>query len=331
MAVSAFGKAKPKAATTPQSAAPIFVADVLKDEKGEVIYSQADIKTAINKTIEANSLAARAKSMATANRKPVLEFARRRLAELAIKNGRLPEDSPKLTTEEKGDGNFLTAAFLDKEKNMTDEQYADLAALIGEAAAKEYTRRGFEFGINCDMLDMELPLVDAEGKEVKLPLVPSFDAEGNAVYFNPKKDTETKIVPDGTDAPKGWKPLMRRQTYFDLIDSSISERFTKLYGEEQAGQLLEGLFTRKPVFKTKKGLLDRLVDFIGRATEGAAFRLAAAFEKANVEVQLKPGANKNNGKEEPLSTTDILAFLEKKGLTAECKAFCKPPQEPAAA
>jgi hypothetical protein len=293
--VSAFGAATKKAATKQSGpSGPIFPCGDVKDENGKVIYTTAQMQLHLSQYIDGHGQFKAGESLMEKNRKPLIEFATQRMADYWAKTGRRPEHSPKVVTSETGDGSIMTTIFLDKEKNLTQEQFDDLAAIIGEENATGATTRRFEYSFNAQMLETELP---------DLPKVEAYDDDGNALFVK-EDDVKNEIaIEDGQKPPKGFIPKMRYQTYFDVVDAAFGEKFEALFGDT-AGERLGGLMVKKPVFKTNKGMIDDLLDFVGRGKEDSAKKLALAIEKSRVEIQLKPSGGAKKAKSKDQSDND---------------------------
>ena len=71
----------------------------------------------------------------------------------------------------------------------------------------------------------------------------------------------------------------------DIIYETILEAFTKIGREDVS----DGLLIAKDVFKTRKGLLDKLLTFVGANKATAVNNLVEAIQAAKVTMQLKPG------------------------------------------
>lgn len=285
---SAFGSAATKRAPSSKGpSGPIFVCADLKDRAGETIYTQAELVKSIDEYCEGKDIYDRGDALMKKTRKPILDFARAKFAEFWAMMGRRPEHSPKVLTEEKGDGAMVTVEFQDREANLNQEQFDELAAVIGAENAKSVTTKGWEYSLNRETLETEVP---------ELAPIQATDENGDLLYFNEKNPEQEVAVADGQKAPRGYKPKMRPQTFFDLLDALLLEKFTEIFGEDRADDKIGAVLVRKAVFKTNKGMINNLLDFVGRGKDDTAFKLDIAIEKAQVRNAIKPGALK---KKEP--------------------------------
>lgn len=282
--ISAFGGARRAAAPASKGpSGPIFVVEDLKDGDGDIIYSQAELAKAVESYCEGKDIYDRGEALMDKARKPILDFARSKFAAFWAQLGRRPEKSPKVLTDEKGDGAMVTVEFQDRERNLTQAQFDDLAKLVGEDNAKSVTTKGWLWSLNPEMLAMTI---------TELPLVQAADDDGNPLYVNDKNPEMVVPVLEGQRPPKGYKPQMRSQTYFDLLEAALVSKFVEVFGEERAQSKVEGVLVKKPVFKTNKGTIDRLLDFVGRGKDETPALLEDAIVKANVQTAIKPGALK---------------------------------------
>lgn len=129
-------------------------------------------------------------------------------------------------------------------------------------------------------------------KEVKLDdqqfaglanLVGAVNAEANTI----KRD-EIYFDQDRLEAPVEVKEKGKavQKTVLELIDEAISEKFQAVGRED----LLEGLFTIKPKFTTRKGLVKKGLQLVGGQGPAAAGKLAEFIERSNTIVSLRPGS-----------------------------------------
>lgn len=254
--LSAFGSAKTQTATKPAKAgAPMFIAADLRDSNGQIVFSQKQIQEAITGYVEGAKLKSQAKTLMETNETIVEDFALTMYARNYATNGRRPDKSPKLLANPDGTGVWLTTAFLDAERNMDANQFAALASVIGKENAEKWTVKESIFSMDNDTLTTELP---------DLPEVEVMDDDGEPVVIN-------------------GKPQMRKQTVMDQVDAALSEKFAS------RPEILEKLFTVKPRWTNRKGMIDALLDCVGRGTPEAATKLVSAFKAGRVTIQLKPG------------------------------------------
>ena len=95
----------------------------------------------------------------------------------------------------------------------------------------------------------------------------------------------------------------------DFLDEAITAKF------KAVPEVVEGLLTAKPVFKTRKGLIDQGLKFVGDDRKRAASKLCEFLEVANIKKGLKTGAGSEieiNGLD-AYSDAEILADLEARG------------------
>jgi len=238
MAKSMFGSAKKtETAKTTGTRSPIFVANEVRDNEGNVLFSQTDVVEAINKFCEGAELIKTGEGLQETN-KPIVEaFARKEMAKYWVTEGNRPDPNPKVTTEASGEGVFINTIFQDKEVKLSEQEFDYLASVIGSDNAKNWTKNYTELTLNPEKLNIEVEI-----------------------------NGETKLVQD-------------------IIDEAVSEAFAKISRED----LLDGLLIAKDVFKTRKGLLDKLLAFVGSNRSTAVNNLEEALQAAKVTMQLKPG------------------------------------------
>lgn len=279
MAKSAFGSSVARKTVIGSTQATIIPpADLLDPETGKVIFSADDISEAIKSYVEGSSLAAQGKTLMEINSPILTTVARRRYAEMWINKGARPS-SPKMLSSTDAQSPYLTAVFMNAQRNLDSNSFSHLAAIIGEDEAKSVVVQRDDFSLNAEKLGMELP---------QLPLVEVVDENGKPVYTN--TDGKTKGFKKGEKIPKGWVPKMRMQTVMDQVDLALSKHFESLASQhKELETLLDGLFVRTPVFKTAKDMLLKLPDLIGAKTPLSSIRLAEAFEAARITIQLKSG------------------------------------------
>lgn len=261
MAKSAFGRAVKKAPAGAGKTAPnVFVAEDFVDPvTNEVLYSQKQVVDAINKLCEGKAMAKTAETLIETYDPIVKTVATRLYAQTYVNAGHRPEKAPKIVTSKDGTGDWITTAFKDAEKNMDKNAFDALAKVIGQKNAEAATIKRDEFSLNSNKLEIELD---------DLP--------------------EVEVLDDNDEAIKGpdGAPLMRKQTVMDLVDAAITEKFADRPG------ILDGLFTVKPVFKTKKGMIENLLDYVGKGTANSVNNLEKALKAARVTCSVTAGSVK---------------------------------------
>lgn len=258
MAKSAFGRAvKKPAGSAAAPASPIIVAsDEIDPVTGVTIYTKEQIIEAMHQLIEGKSLESKAKALISTAEPVVRDVARRAYVRLWTADGNRPKKNPKLVENPNGVGSWITTVVTDAERILDDGTFAKLADVIGKDNAHSVTIRRDEFALNPTKMEMEVPGLQVEAT----------DDDGE-----PLKDVAGRVI-------------MRNATVMDLVDQAITEKFDKY------PDILDGLFTKKPVFKTKKGMIDRLLGFIGMGgNNNRVEKLNEAMVAGRVTIQLRPG------------------------------------------
>jgi hypothetical protein len=254
MPKSAFGRAAVKpAGSAAAPASPIIVAaDVIDPVTGMKLYTRQQVVDAMHQLIEGKILESKAKALISTAEPLIRNVARRAYVKLWADAGNRPKKSPKLVENPNGVGSWITTVVTDAERILDDGTFAKLAEAIGKENAQSVTIRREEFSLNPAKLEVEVPNVKIEAT----------DDDGE-----PLKDAAGKVI-------------MRNATVMDFVDQAITEKFAAY------PDLLDGLFTKKPVFKTSKGMIDRLLGFVGMGNHN---RLEEAMVAGRVTIQLRPG------------------------------------------
>lgn len=233
-----FGNAKKtETVKTTGTRSPIFVADDVKDNEGNVVFSKSQVIQAIEKFVEGDEHIKIGEGLQETNAPIVKAFARREMAKYWSEEGSRPDPNPKVTTDGTGEGVFIGTIFVDKEINLSTDEYDYLASVIGSNNAKGWTQNYTEFKLNPEKLNQEIEV-------------------------------------------NGEKKLVQ-----EIIEEAVCEAFTKIGRED----VLDGLLISKDIFKTKKGLLDKLLSFVGSNRTTVVNNLEEAMLAAKVIMQLKPG------------------------------------------
>lgn len=227
-----FKTAVPGAKKGNKPAAPVFVADDVKGPDGKVIYDQADVLKAISGFSEGKNFEKQGKTLMDTHRPILAEFARKRFASAWLAAGTRPS-SPKIAKNEQVTGGHITMSFQDKPSNLTDEQFAEFANVVGAKNAEEAVDRLTQYTI---------------------------DAAA----------ASKKVTVNGTN-----------DTFQQHIENALLAYFPA-----DLHEAIGGMLKPKAVQATKKGILDKLPDMVGRKNPEL---LARAMLAARIVVSFKPG------------------------------------------
>lgn len=230
-AAPATGGAKKK------STAPIFVAADVVDPDGKTIFTKEQVKEAITGFAQGKELEKQGQALMETHRPALSEFGRRNFCRVWASTGSPPSSSPKLTTNEAGTGTMITMSFVDRQMNLTDDQYAHLSNVIGPKNAEEAVERYTQYTIDAKLAARE-------------------------------------------ETINGEKATIQ-----DHIEKALMAYFP-----EDKHDLLGEMLKPKDVFQTKKGIIQRGLDFVGRGSPTAALKLAEFLVSARVIQMFKPGA-----------------------------------------
>jgi hypothetical protein len=142
------------------------VADVLAPTGG-VLYSRDAVSSAIENFCKGKEQYDEGKTLMDMNRPPIEAFGIYGFCGEWLAGGKLPEN-PKLTTDPNGAGYVIGISFVDKEVNLTDDEYTHIANLIGAPAAEANTVKRDVFTLNGDVLDQEVEVADPNNKGKKV-------------------------------------------------------------------------------------------------------------------------------------------------------------------
>lgn len=142
----------------------IVAADVIDPETQNVVFNRDQIIEAIDGYAEGHKLEEQGKALKEMHRPTLVQTAQRGFAKQWVAAGSQPEN-PKLTTNEQGTGTFIGAAFVDREMKLDENQFNELAAVIGQEAAEANTTHRDEISFNAEKLNQTVK-VGADEKTV---------------------------------------------------------------------------------------------------------------------------------------------------------------------
>jgi len=162
-----FAVAKVKAPAASKPKTEVQMAGAVIDASGREIYSQKAVISAMENYALGRAKVDEGDALMETTRPIVTAAGLQVFAELFVELERKP-DNPKLTTDPNGNGVLMGVAFVDKQINLNEDEYANLANIVGAAAAEKMVENRNIFTLKPDTLDTEVEIIDkASGKVSK--------------------------------------------------------------------------------------------------------------------------------------------------------------------